>query len=321
MDLKHWINDGFMTIFFFVVGLEIRREVTSGYLASKDRLMLPLFAALGGMAVPALLYLLIAGSVASHGWGVPMATDIALAIGLLSALGSRVPQSLRAFLLGIAVVDDIAAIVVIALFYSSGVSLQWLAIGAGTVLFTLLMRQKNLQNLFVYFVCALVLWFALHEAGVHATIAGVIMGFLVPHPEKLEHRLHPWSAFLVVPLFALTNAGIEISTQSMSDALSSRIAWGIFAGLLLGKPLGIFVTSFIASRSGRVTLPERATKSHILGIGQTAGIGFTVAIFISELAFTTDQHRSEAKLAILSASIFAAVLGAVFLRRTPHTVN
>lgn len=339
MDLRHWINDALMTIFFFVVGLEIKRETTSGHLAGREKIMLPLFGALGGMVIPALIYVSVAGSVASRGWGVPMATDIALAVGLLSTLGKKVPSNLRSFLLGLAVVDDIAAILVIAIFYSSGVSGSWLIIALLAIAFTFALQKMNLQMISVYVVCGVVLWFALHEAGVHATIAGVIMGLLTPlipkkgtsltdseedvHPnspgsvsvlEWLEHLLHPWSAFVIVPLFALANAGVEIGSDSIQDALTSRIAWGIFAGLVMGKPIGVFLASIFAKRIKVAQLPSGASKSQILGIGQTAGIGFTVAIFISELAFTTEQHRTEAKIAILFASVVAALLGMIILK-------
>lgn len=316
MDLKHWMNDGLMTIFFLVVGLEIKREATTGHLASREKLTLPLVAALGGMMVPAGIYLAIAGSTASHGWGVPMATDIALALGLLSTVGSQLPSNLRAYLLGLAVVDDIAAIVVIAIFYSTGVSGKWLGVALAVTLITYLFKKTGIQFLPLYILCGVVLWYALHEAGVHATIAGVILGLLIPLTPHQEHKLHPWSAFLIVPLFALANAGVQISSSSLSDALSSRIAWGVFTGLVLGKPIGVFIASLVATKTGLTQLPERSRKLHVLGVGQTAGIGFTVAIFISELAFTTQQHRTEAKMAILFASVTAALLGTLLLRRT-----
>lgn len=339
LSLRHWVNDALMTIFFFVVGLEIKRETTSGHLVGREKIMLPLFGALGGMVAPALLYMVIAGSVASRGWGVPMATDIALAVGLLSTLGKTVPGNLRSYLLGLAVVDDIAAILVIAIFYSSGVSGGWLTIALMAIVVTFVLQRMNMQFIPAYVICGVILWFALHEAGVHATIAGVIMGLLTPlipkrgtsltdseednHPnspgsvsvlEWLEHLLHPWSAFVIVPLFALANAGVEMGSDSIQDALTSRIAWGIFAGLVLGKPIGVFLASVFAQQIKVAQLPTGATRSQILGIGQTAGIGFTVAIFISELAFTSEQHRTEAKIAILFASLTAALLGVAILK-------
>lgn len=341
MDIGHWINDALMTIFFFVVGLEIKRETTHGHLASREKIMLPLVAAFGGMIVPALTYFVIAGSEAARGWGVPMATDIALAVGLLTTLGSRVPRGLRAFLLGLAVVDDIAAIIVIAVFYSDGVSARWLAYAGASLLGVALLKKANVQAIGAYLTLGVFLWFAFHEAGVHATLAGVIMGLLTPNTPKeniahvdvddhqapsregsvsvlewFEHLLHPWSAFVVVPLFALANAGISISSDSISSALDSRVAWGVFAGLVIGKPLGVFVFSIILQRGKRIQLPDGASPLQLLGIGHAAGIGFTVALFISELAFTNEQHKLDAKFAILAASTVSAVMALLILSRT-----
>lgn len=338
MDLGHWINDALMTIFFFVVGLEIKRETTHGHLAGREKIALPMLAALGGMAIPAAIYLLVAGGEAANGWGVPMATDIALAVGLLSTIGNRVPRSLRAFLLGLAVVDDIAAIVVIALFYSDGVSAIWLGYALVSLLVVVVLQKLDVQFVGLYLTCGVFLWFAFHEAGIHATIAGVIMGLLTPNTPKrnivhvdtddhiapnesssvsvlewFEHLLHPWSAFVVVPLFALANAGIAVSSDSVINALQSRVAWGVFAGLVIGKPLGVFALSWIADRSGFARLPDDARGAQVLGIGHSAGIGFTVALFISELAFTSEQHKLDAKFAILIASIVSASIALLVL--------
>ena len=348
MDLGHWINDALMTIFFFVVGLEIKRETTHGHLASREKIMLPLVAALGGMVVPALTYLAIAGGESARGWGVPMATDIALAVGLLTTLGNRVPRSLRAFLLGLAVVDDIAAIVVIAIFYSDGVSAMWLAYAGACLVVVALLKKADVQVIGAYLTAGVFLWFALHEAGVHATLAGVMMGLLTPNTPKsaiahvdvddhhapsqqgsvsvlewFEHLLHPWSAFVVVPLFALANAGISLSSDSIASALDSRVAWGVFAGLVIGKPLGVFLFSTIASRSGITRIPDDAKPIQLLGIGNAAGIGFTVALFISDLAFTSEQHKVDAKFAILAASTISAIAALIVLGRSraQSTVN
>ncbi len=341
MDLGHWINDALMTVFFFVVGLEIKRETTHGHLASREKITLPLLAALGGMVIPALTYLLIAGGESPRGWGVPMATDIALAVGLLTTLGDRVPRSLRAFLLGLAVVDDIAAIIVIAIFYSDGVSLSWLVWAGASLVVVALLKKLDVQLIGGYLAAGVMLWFALHEAGVHATLAGVVMGLLTPNTPKtaiahvdeedhatpsqhgsvsvlewFEHLLHPWSAFVVVPLFALANAGISLSGDSISAALESRIAWGVFAGLVLGKPLGVFMFSMIAQKTQIARIPDGARPIQLLGIGNAAGIGFTVALFISELAFTSEQHKLDAKFAILAASTISAIVALLVLARS-----
>jgi NhaA family Na+:H+ antiporter len=301
---------------------------------------LPLLAALGGMVIPALTYLLIAGGESPRGWGVPMATDIALAVGLLTTLGDRVPRSLRAFLLGLAVVDDIAAIIVIAIFYSDGVSTTWLLYAGASLLFVAFLKSLNVQFIGAYLTAGILLWFALHEAGVHATLAGVVMGLLTPNTPKtaiahvdeedhqtpsgqgsvsvlewFEHLLHPWSAFIVVPLFALANAGISLSRDSISAALDSRVAWGVFAGLVIGKPLGVFFFSMIAHQTKIARLPDNARPIQLMGIGNAAGIGFTVALFISELAFTSEQHKLDAKFAILAASTISTIAALVVLAR------
>ena len=347
MDLHHWVNDALMAIFFFVVGLEIKREATSGHLSSRKTLIMPVVAALGGMAVPALVYLSIAGGEAARGWGVPMATDIALAVGLLSLMGRRVPTSARAFLLGLAVVDDIGAIVVIAIFYSKGFTLGWFLLAVGGVVAAALMQRLGVSRIVAYVPFGVVAWFGLYEAGVHPTIAGVVMGLMTPisvGPERglvdveelardphaapdrsvsvlewLEHTLHPWSSFLIVPIFALANAGLEVSFDSLGDAVRSPVAWGVFCGLVVGKPVGVMLLTTIAARSGAGELPAGTSRRTLLGVGHAAGIGFTVALFISELAFTSEEHRSAAKLAILAASLVSALLSVAVIRLTSQT--
>ncbi len=350
LDLRHWVNDGLMALFFLIVGLEIKREMTSGHLAGRRAAALPVAAAVGGMIIPAAIYLAIAGGTEPMGWGVPMATDIALAIGVLALAGSSVPATLRAFLLGLAVVDDIGAIVVIAIFYSQGVSFSWLTVAAGALALLLVARRLGVSQLGVYVALGTVMWFALHEGGVHPTLAGVICGLLTPvqprHApelidieeltnlstvedarssvaiarnsvstvEWLEHLLHPWTSYLIVPLFAFANAGIEVSTDSMRSALNSPIMWGILAGLMVGKPLGVMLAVKLAERSGVADRPEGTTSRHLLGAGHAAGIGFTVAIFIAELAFDTEQHRDDAKMAILLASLLSGLLAFGVLR-------
>ena len=350
LDLRHWVNDGLMAIFFLIVGLEIKREMTSGHLAGRRAAALPIAAAIGGMVVPAAIYLAIAGGTEPMGWGVPMATDIALAIGVLALAGSGVPASLRAFLLGLAVVDDIGAIIVIAVFYSEGVSFSWLAIAMGALAVLLAARQWGVSQLGVYIALGTMMWFALHEAGVHPTLAGVICGLLTPvkprqvqdlvdieeladlstveHAratagiarnsvstvEWLEHLLHPWTSYLIVPLFAFANAGIEVSSNSLRDAFRSPIMWGVLAGLLVGKPLGVMLAVKFAAKSGVADRPEGTSTRQLLGAGHAAGIGFTVAIFIAELAFETEKHQDDAKMAILIASLLSGLLAFGVLR-------
>jgi NhaA family Na+:H+ antiporter len=323
LDLRHWINDGLMTLFFFVVGLEIKRELTTGHLNSRRAAILPGVAALGGMIIPALVYLAIAGTTEPRGWAIPMATDIALAVGVLSVVGSRVPASLRAFLLALAIVDDIGAIVVIAVVYSSGLKLSWLGGAAAAVLLTLLMRRAKLRSPLVYVIIGAWMWFALHEAGVHPTIAGVAMGLLAPVLqyrnssliEWLQHALHPWTSFIIVPLFALANCGIDVSLTGIRDAVSSPITWGVGFGLLIGKPLGIVLASRLAVGLRVADVPAGGRNRQLLGVSSAAGIGFTVAIFITELALEAPSDQANAKLAILIASILSGVVSLALLSR------
>ena len=354
LDLRDWVNDGLMAIFFLVVGLEIKREVTSGHLAGRRAATLPIAAAIGGMVVPALLYLAIAGRTAANGWGVPMATDIALAVGVMALAGSSVPSSLRAFLLGLAVVDDIGAIVIIAVFYSTGIAFGWLAAAVIAVGAAVLIHRLGVHHTLVFTVIGVFLWFALHEAGVHPTLAGVVMGLLAPVTpratpdlidveelndlssvenvrlssqivrstvstvEWLEHVLHPWTSYLIVPLFAFANAGIEVSNKTLAAAWRSPVTWGIIVGLMVGKPLGVVLAAKLATRVGMADPPQGASGRQLLGAGHAAGIGFTIAIFIAELAFTDPEHIEAAKLAILIASLLTGVFAFVVLRqRTP----
>ncbi len=357
LDFRHWINDAAMTIFFLVVGLEIKRELTSGHLASRRAAALPVAAAIGGMVVPALIYLAIAGGTDARGWGVPMATDIALAVGVLALLGTRVSAAMRAFLLGLAIVDDIGAILIIALVYSAGVSWGWLAAAVIGVLAVVAMRWVGIYRLLPYVAMGAVVWLALHEAGVHPTLAGVAMGLLAPSTprlqpelidteeladistpdqarstsdlarssvsvvEWLQNVLHPWTSYLIVPLFALANSGIEISGTSVRNAAGSAVAWGIFAGLVIGKPLGVVLAASASARTALAEMPSGTPQRQLLGVGASAGIGFTVAIFISELAFTDPSRQAEAKLAILVASLVSALLATVILVwRSPGAV-
>jgi Na+:H+ antiporter, NhaA family len=350
LDLRDWINDGLMVLFFFVVGLEIKRELVEGELRDPRRAVLPVWAALGGMVVPALIYAAFnAGGEGSDGWGIPMATDIAMAVGVLSLMGSRASPSLKLFLLALAIVDDIGAIVVIAVFYTDDIGGEALLAAAGLVVVVAAMRRAGITSIAPYAVIGAGLWLALHESGVHATVAGVALGLMTPtqpirHPELidageladvssyeaarqtataaresvsvvewLEHQLHPWTSFVIVPLFVLANAGVPLSGPAVSDALTSSVAGGIVVGLVVGKFVGVAGFTWLAARLRVARLPEGATWSGILGVSALAGIGFTVSIFITDLAFAGTTLEDQAKIAILAASVLAAAIGSALL--------
>ena len=326
------INYLLMSIFFFVVGLEIKRELTSGHLASLKKAMLPFVAAIGGMALPALIYLAIAGGVAPAGWGVPVATDIALAVGLLTMLGPSVAASLRSFLLALAVIDDIGAILVIAFVYSTGISFSWLAAALLSLLFIAVLKKTGVSSVLIYSLFAFTLWFALYKTGVHPTLAGVILGLMTPNiPHKsthledvedgsvsviewLEHKFHPVSTFLVVPIFAFANTGVVITNESIKAASQSLIAWGIFFGLVVGKPLGVLSAALLARRLKVAELPDGVNRSSLLATGSAAGIGFTVAIFIANLAFDDSVTQDIAVLAVIVASVVSALISLVLFK-------
>ena len=320
LTVQKIINYLLMTLFFFVVGLEIKRELTSGHLASVKKALMPFIAALGGMAVPALIYLAIAGRVDAGGWGVPVATDIALAVGLLAIIGSKVPESLRSFLLALAVIDDIGAILIIAFVYSTGVAYSWLLASVLLVVWILIMKRGGIRSTFIYFLAGACLWFALYKTGIHPTLAGVILGLLTPNIprnesisviEWLESKLHPISSFLVVPLFAFANTGVQITSETIDKALSSPVAWGIFFGLVAGKPIGILASSLAASKLKLADLPVGAGKAFIGATGSAAGIGFTVSIFIAHLAFDNRQTEEIAILAVIVASLVSALISVI----------
>lgn len=320
------INYLLMSIFFFVVGLEIKRELTSGHLASFKKALLPFVAAIGGMAVPALIYLAIAGGVAPGGWGVPVATDIALAVGLLTMIGPSVAASLRSFLLALAVIDDIGAILIIAFVYSTGINFSWLAAAFLSIAFIAALKKVGVQSTLVYSLFAFTLWFSFYKTGVHPTLAGVILGLMTPNIvhrgsdmedtedgsvsviEWLEHKFHPISTFLVVPIFAFANTGVIITAESIKGASVSLVAWGIFFGLVVGKPLGVLIASIAAKRLKVADFPEGASNTSVLATGSAAGIGFTVAIFIADLAFDDAQTQDIAVLAVIVASFVSALI-------------
>ena len=326
------INYILMTIFFFVVGLEIKRELTSGHLSRFRDAIMPFIAAIGGMALPALIYLAIAGSEAPRGWAVPVATDIALAVGTLALLGNLVLPSLRTFLLGLAVIDDIGAILIIAFIYSSGVAISWLFAAAVTVIVIALVKKFGLRNTYIYVLLGLALWYTFYRTGIHPTLAGVVLGLLTPNTPKevdthhdvedgtlsviewLEVHLHPWSTFLVVPIFAFANTGVILTGEALKNASTSVIAWGIFAGLVIGKPLGVFVAMISAKKLNVGDYPNGARNSDVLATGSAAGIGFTVAIFISSLAFTDPVQRDIAIIAVITASIVSGILSWILFK-------
>lgn len=323
-DLRHWVNDALMTIFFFVVGLEIKRELVAGELNDVRKAMLPAIAAVGGMVGPGLIYLAFnAGGPGEAGWGIPMATDIAFAVGVVALLSKRVPPGLKVFLLSLAIVDDVGAIVVIALFYSSGIQFAWL-LGALLLLVAIVvMRRLRVYWVPAYAIVGALVWFATLESGVHATIAGVALALLTPArptdpggvsvAERLEHLLHPWSSFLIIPIFALGNAGLALSAETIQDAMTSSVALGVIVGLVVGKMAGISAAAWVATRTGIARLPEGVTWRHIVGGAALAGIGFTVSLFVTGLAFSAPSLISDSKIGILAGSIVAGVTGSAIL--------
>jgi NhaA family Na+:H+ antiporter len=363
MDLHHWIDDGLMVLFFLVVGLEIKREIVKGELSSFRQAALPIMAALGGMIIPAILYFAFNRSgPGARGWGIPMATDIGFAMGVLALLGKRIPSSLRVFMLALAIVDDVGAILVIAFFYTPKISLSALAV-AGGLLALLVVISVRRAPVYVYAVVGFFFWAAVLSSGVHATIAGVILGLIAPikpkfRPEelaesaepllrnfraqissqekssaeatlsaldqllrgtdsiaeRLERSVHPWVCYVVLPLFALASAGVNLSTEKLKLAISSPIALGILLGLVLGKAVGITAFSFLAVQSKIAGMTEGLTWPGIAGVGILAGVGFTVALFISSLSFADDALVATAKVAVIVASLAAGSIGYLYIR-------
>jgi len=366
-SILHLINDGLMAVFFFVVGLEIKRELVLGDLRDPKAAALPVLAALGGMALPALVYFAFnAGTAASHGWGIPMATDIAFAIGVVALLGSRVPPGAKLFLLAVAIADDIGAIVVIALFYTADLKAGFLAASIVALIVVWIAGRVNVRAMSFYLPMALVIWYLTLESGVHATLAGVALAFLTPaqplyeprefdqraraildaypigdvtdahlqeHADhealvlseiatesvaplnRMEHRLVAWSSFVIVPIFALANAGVDFRAVSIGAALTSNIALGVAAGLVLGKIVGITAASYGAVRLRLGKLPPGTNWSHVVGLSAVAGIGFTVSLFVAGLAFADPQFTDLAKVGIFSGSLVAGILGTIILSR------
>ncbi|GAK84546.1 Na+/H+ antiporter NhaA type [Vibrio ponticus] len=321
MSVSHWINDGLMAIFFLLIGLEVKRELLEGALKSRETAIFPAIAAVGGMLAPALVYLAFNFNdpMAIQGWAIPAATDIAFALGIMALLGSRVPVSLKVFLLALAIIDDLGVVVIIALFYSGDLSTTALAIGFAMTAALFILNSRKVTKLLPYMIVGAILWVAVLKSGVHATLAGVVIGFAIPLKGKkgehsplkhMEHALHPYVAFGILPLFAFANAGISLEGVSM-EGLTSMLPLGIALGLLVGKPLGIFSFSWVAVKSGIAKLPEGITMFHIFAVSVLCGIGFTMSIFISSLAFgqTNVEFDTYARLGILMGSTTAAILG------------
>jgi NhaA family Na+:H+ antiporter len=322
LDLRHWVNDALMAIFFFVVGLEIKRELVVGELRERRAAALPVLAALGGVALPALIYLAItAGTPATAGWAIPAATDIAFAVGVLALLGARVTPGMKLLLLTIAIADDIAAIAIIALVYAGGLSLGWLAAALCGLAIVAGLQRLGVARIAPYAVLGVAIWLAVHESGVHATIAGVALGLLTPAGQVggrdvmaiLETRLHALSAFAIVPLFALANAGVSLGGGVLSDALHSRVAWAIAVALVAGKLLGIGGATFAALRLGAGTLPADVRPARVWGVAAVGGVGFTVSLFIAQLAFDDPATVDLAKIGIFAGSLASALLGSLLV--------
>lgn len=302
------INYLLMSLFFLVVGMEIKRELISGHLSGLKKATAPFAAALGGMLIPALIYLIIVNEEGKIGWAIPVATDIALAIGVLTLMGDRVSLAMKAFLLALAVIDDIGAIAIIAIFYSKNVDIKWVILGllmSGIIYF---LFKSGIKSKLFFALSAFLLWYSFYRAGVHPTLAGVLLGFVMPTSESLEDRLHPWSSYLVVPLFAFANTGVEISKSAIADALNSTIALGIFLGMVIGKPLGIYLFTMIAVIFKLAEKPEAHSNLSMIATGSAAGIGFTVAIFIAELAFTDAKLQALAIIAVIFSSLLSGLI-------------
>lgn len=358
LTLHEWINDGLMSLFFLLVGLEIKAQLVHGELRDRRAAALPALAALGGMLVPAAIYIVVNLGGATEGFGVPVATDIAFAVGVVTLVGSRVPSGVRIFILTLAVVDDIGGILIIAIFYAEGVSGVWLAVAAAAVGGAWTARRLEIRTLVPYIVSGAICWYALHQAGVESAIVGVVFGLMAPaepfhdpdrigevieefverfeqdeHPvpvqiagyvkevaspvDRLEHGLGPWVSFVIVPIFAIANAGVSVSTTG----LDTNVLAGVVLGLVLGKLLGVVSFTWLAVRLGVGRLPQRTTWGHIVGVGATAGIGFTVALFVAGLSFDDPDLLRSAKIGILAASTIAGVLGYALLRRASRPVD
>jgi len=322
--LEFWINDGLMALFFLLVGLELKREMLEGQLSEPSQVILPTIAAVGGMAVPALIYVAFnwGNPITLNGWAIPSATDIAFSLGVLTLLGSRVPVSLKLFLMALAIIDDLGAIVIIALFYSGELQLTYLAFAAITLaLPSILFHWKKIHSLTVYLIIGLFLWFFVLKSGIHATLAGVALAFVIPNEKdshghsplhRLEEGLHPWVAYAILPIFAFANSGVSFEGMGL-DILWESVPLGIVLGLFFGKQLGVFGLTWLAIKLGIAKLPEGASWITVYGVSILCGIGFTMSFFIGSLAFTAPEYMNQVRLAVLLASLIAAVVGYLVL--------
>lgn len=323
LSIEHWINDGLMAVFFLLVGLEIEREIYAGELSSIKNASLPVLAAIGGMAIPALIhYGFNAGTATQAGFGIPMATDIAFALGVLSLGGKKVPLALKVFLTALAIIDDLGAIMVIAIFYTNELQTTYLFIALGIFALLLMLNRLRVHQLFWYIIAGIIMWYCMLQSGVHATITGVLLAFAIPFGDgkerspsyKLQHALHIPVAFIIVPIFAFANTGIIFSV-GLDDVLLNNNSLGIVAGLLVGKPLGVLLLCFLAVKMRIASLPEGVNWLQLAGAGVLAGIGFTMSIFITLLAFDKADVIQYSKIAILLASLVAGIIGFVFIKQ------
>jgi len=324
MSLLHWINDALMAVFFFFVTLEIKREFLQGELSNRKQALLPIIAAIGGMLVPALIYVYINFQTGDtlNGWAIPSATDIAFSLGVLSLLGSRVPISLKVFLTALAIIDDLGAIVIIAFFYSGDLSIKYLSLLLITFIALIILNKFNIKKFIPYLLLGLILWFFTHESGIHATISGVLLATVIPHRKKekdfslltkIEHSISPYVAFGIMPLFALANAGVSLSGMNF-DSLLLPVPLGILLGLFIGKQIGVFLFSIISIKLKIAQMPNNANWLTLYGVGVLTGIGFTMSLFVGNLAFVENvQYISGVKIGVLSGSLLSTVFGYVLL--------
>ena len=324
LSVLHWINDALMAIFFFFVTLEIKREFLQGELSNRKQALLPIIAAIGGMLVPALIYVYINFQTGDtlNGWAIPSATDIAFSLGVLSLLGSRVPISLKVFLTALAIIDDLGAIVIIAFFYSGDLSIKYLSLLLITFIALIILNKFNIKKFIPYLLLGLILWFFTHESGIHATISGVLLATVIPHRKKekdfslltkIEHSISPYVAFGIMPLFALANAGVSLSGMSF-DSLLLPVPLGILLGLFIGKQIGVFLFSIISIKLNIAQMPNNANWLNFYGVGVLTGIGFTMSLFVGNLAFVENvQYISGVKIGVLAGSLLSTVFGYVLL--------
>ena len=324
MSLLHWINDALMAVFFFFVTLEIKREFLQGELSNRKQALLPIIAAIGGMLVPALIYVYINFQTGDtlNGWAIPSATDIAFSLGVLSLLGSRVPISLKVFLTALAIIDDLGAIVIIAFFYSGDLSIKYLSLLLITFIALIILNKFNIKKFIPYLLLGLILWFFTHESGIHATISGVLLATVIPHRKKekdfslltkIEHSISPYVAFGIMPLFALANAGVSLSGMNF-DSLLLPVPLGILLGLFIGKQIGVFLFSIISIKLNVAQMPNNANWLNFYGVGVLTGIGFTMSLFLGNLAFVENtQYISGVKIGVLAGSLLSTVFGYALL--------